>query len=136
MFAVSIGRELGIDVERIKPAAIWPMAERVFSVQEVAALRALPAAHQLDAFYRGWTRKEAYAKALGTGFALPPRDVDVSLDIGEAHAFRQVRSYSGEAESWWFRDLPAPPGYLAALAVEGGDCFVRAGWWRPADPSV
>ena len=120
MFAVSIGRELGIDVERIRPAAIGPVAERVFGAQEAAALRALPDGQQVEAFYRGWTRKEAYAKARGTGFALPPRGVDVPGD-------------SGEAGRWWFSELPAPVGYLAALAVEGSDCVVQTGWWPPAE---
>jgi 4'-phosphopantetheinyl transferase len=83
MIAVSIGRELGIDVERV--------------------------AHRPEAFYRSWTRTEAHAKARGTGLG-PSNDL--------------------EAGRWWLGDLPAPPGYLASLAVEGAECSVETGWWR------
>lgn len=131
MSAVSIGRELGIDLERVKPAAMGPIAERAFGVEELTALHALPEAQRVEAFYRGWTRKEAYAKATGRGFALPPGDFEVSLAPGEARALRSVRGDSCEAGRWWFRDLPVPAGYLASLAVEGSDCVVRTGWWLP-----
>ena len=84
MLAVSGGREVGVDVERIdgKP----------------------------EAFYRGWTRKEAYAKGKGDGLALGQAEAD-------------------EVDGWWLSDLPAPAGYVASLAVEGDGCPVRTGWW-------
>ena len=114
MLAVSIGQEVGIDVERIDhDTAIRPIVERAFGTSDAAALRALPEAEQSEAFYRGWTRKEAYGKARGYGFALPPDEL-------------------AEAERWWFRDLPAPSGYVAALAVEGRDCAVLTDTWRTA----
>ena len=137
LLAVSVGREVGIDVERIdRAAAIGPLAERAFGADDLAALRALPDEQQAEAFYRGWTRKEAYAKGKGRGFALSPLDFDVSLAPGETRALRNVRGDSGDAGRWWFCDLPAPAGYVASLAVEGSECVVRTGWWLPASESL
>jgi 4'-phosphopantetheinyl transferase len=114
MVAVSVGCELGVDAERIRPGtAIEPIAERVLGADDVAALRALPAAQRVEAFYRRWTRREAYVKARGDGLA-PRADSDRE-----------------DAAHWWSRDLPAPPGYAAALVVEGGARVVRTGWWPP-----
>jgi len=111
MLAVTVGCEVGIDVERVRPGtAIGPIAERVLGAREAAALQALPEQQRVEAFYRGWTRREARAKARGTGLA-PSAEPE-----------------SG-GSSWWFRDLPAPSGYLAALVLEGGEHDVRTGWW-------
>ena len=59
LYAFSRGRELGIDVEQIRSNAdAKKIAERFFSSQEVATLRALPAHEREKAFFDCWTRKE------------------------------------------------------------------------------
>lgn len=64
--AVATGREVGIDVEAIRPIA--ERVERVvFTPAEIAALNRLPAEERRLGFYNAWTRKEAYLKALGSG---------------------------------------------------------------------
>jgi 4'-phosphopantetheinyl transferase len=111
MIAVTVGSEVGVDLERIRPTtAVESIAERVLGAGEADALRALPDEERVEAFYRTWTRREAQAKARGTGLAPPPGG-------------------SGPESGWWFRDLPAPPGCAAALVVEGGEHEVRTGWW-------
>jgi len=76
--AVGLARHsIGVDVERIDPEAAPPLDllhpdERRFL--EAAALTARPLA-----FARLWAAKEAYVKALGTGFARPPESFCVSL---------------------------------------------------------
>src|ERR1041384_4986302 len=68
LFAVSADRELGVDVEHIRADfASEDIARRFFSHLEVAAFNALPKEEQVAAFFRCWTRKEAYIKAIGRG---------------------------------------------------------------------
>nr|WP_154959549.1 4'-phosphopantetheinyl transferase superfamily protein [Paenibacillus xylanexedens] len=62
--------ELGVDVEKIAPIDLQ-IAERFFSPQENTYLAAQPADQQLHTFYRLWTLKESYIKAIGTGLSLP-----------------------------------------------------------------
>jgi 4'-phosphopantetheinyl transferase len=79
---IAISRELavGCDIEFHDERFLAEnIPERFFSPAEVAELRALPPTEQLAAFFAGWTRKEAYAKARGLGLALPLDSFDVSL---------------------------------------------------------
>jgi 4'-phosphopantetheinyl transferase len=110
MIAVTRGREVGCDIERIDPSfANDKIPERFFSPYEVAALRALPQKDQCDAFFRCWTRKEAFIKACGMGMSLALDSFDVSLD--------RPALLRG-AEGWSLYAVDAPEGYAAALVLE------------------
>jgi 4'-phosphopantetheinyl transferase len=84
LYAVTRGREIGIDLEFIRSdLEVEQIAERFFSRSEIATLRALPTDLQKYAFFLCWTRKEAYIKARGEGLSLPLDQFDVSLIPGE-----------------------------------------------------
>lgn len=68
-------RPVGIDVERVDAAATPPFA--ALHPAEHAMLLGLPEAARTLAFARLWAAKEAYVKALGTGFARPPESFAV-----------------------------------------------------------
>jgi 4'-phosphopantetheinyl transferase len=70
---------VGVDVERIRPLRALALARRFFPPVEADALAALPEAERDAAFLRLWTAKEAYVKALGTGFrgSTTPRSVAI-----------------------------------------------------------
>jgi 4'-phosphopantetheinyl transferase len=115
MLAVSAeGIDVGIDIERIDAAFVQDeIPEQFFSPSEVAALRSLPAAEQTDAFFRCWTRKEAYIKARGLGLSLALDSFDVTLTPGRPAAFLHG------AGNWSLQELAAPNGYAAATSAEG-----------------
>src|SRR4029077_13081267 len=84
LVAIARGREVGIDVERRRPVADWRgLAGRYFAAAEVAALDRLDEADREQAFFRCWTRKEAYIKAHGLGMSLPLDQFAVSVAAGE-----------------------------------------------------
>ncbi len=120
LYAVTRGREVGIDLEYIRAdLANEQIAEQFFSPREVAELCALPANVQTAAFFDCWTRKEAYVKARGEGLSLPLDQFDVSLAPGEPAALVSTAEGSSEATRWSLQALFPGPGYAAALAVEG-----------------
>src|SRR5436190_2114622 len=55
------------------------IAARFFSLPEQAMLRAFAPAERVAAFFRCWTRKEAFIKLLGAGLSFPLDEFDVSL---------------------------------------------------------
>jgi 4'-phosphopantetheinyl transferase len=118
IYAVTRGREVGVDIEEVRPlpdaAAI---AERFFAPAEVAAFRTvLGTEDEALAFFNAWTRKEAFLKALGDGLARPLDSFDVSLLPGDAP--RLLRIDDHPAQGWQLHALEPAPGYVAALVVE------------------
>jgi 4'-phosphopantetheinyl transferase len=129
--AVTSGRDVGIDIERIRPdMRIDDIAEHFFSRQEIATLRALPAPRRLEAFFACWTRKEAYLKARGNGLSLSLDGFDVSLAPGHPAALRDVHDDPAEIARWSFRALFPSPDHAAALAVEGHGWRLRCWEWH------
>ncbi|MGA3164144.1 MAG: 4'-phosphopantetheinyl transferase superfamily protein [Verrucomicrobiota bacterium] len=138
LYAVTRGREVGIDLERIRSnLAVAEIAERFFSRREAAMLRTLSTEEQREAFFRCWTRKEAYLKARGEGLSLSLDQIDVSLAPGEPDVVPGTQPDSSEASRWSLQELTPAPGYVAALAVEGhGWCLACWQWPDPRQQSA
>ena len=119
LLAFSPRHRIGIDVEKVRydfdPLDI---SENYFSLSERAVLRGLPLELRHPAFFRCWTRKEAFIKALGEGLSHPLDAFDVSLAPGSAAALLATRPDGSEASRWELRDIGVPDGYVAALAIE------------------
>jgi 4'-phosphopantetheinyl transferase len=115
--AVSRGREVGVDVEALRPLPdADALAERFFSAAELAELRRLPDARRLQAFFCCWTRKEAYLKAIGCGLLQPLDAFDVSVAPEDLDCRLSVPAQPAEAARWLLLSLDAGPGYAAAVA--------------------
>jgi 4'-phosphopantetheinyl transferase len=120
LLAFAHRRALGVDVEHIRADFdCEAVARRFFSDHEVRQLDALPQREKHTAFFRCWTRKEAYIKAIGTGLSLPLCDFDVSLTPRDKKALLSTRPDGTEAQRWSLQDIPAGDDYVAALCVEG-----------------
>lgn len=98
--AVTTGREVGVDVEFVKPEGSWlRIAQSYFSDEEAVLLSKLPGTEMREKFFELWAEKEARMKALGVGLRFP-------LDPAANGNWSVIR-------------LRPMPGYAAALAVEG-----------------
>jgi 4'-phosphopantetheinyl transferase len=128
LFAFGLQREIGVDVEHVRRnVEVEAIARRFFSAHEQMQLAALPIEERVEAFYRCWTRKEAYIKATGDGLSLPLSQFDVSLEVEQANALLATRPDDSEAKRWLLQEVPAAPGYIAALCVRGHDWKLRSG---------
>jgi 4'-phosphopantetheinyl transferase len=115
IYAFSLGRRLGVDVEQIRPQrAGEDIARRYFAPREVRELQALPAHLRTQGFFLCWTRKEAYVKAHGAGLSLPLDSFTVSLTPG-----RTAELEAKDGNQWSMRSYEPAPGVVAALVVEG-----------------
>jgi 4'-phosphopantetheinyl transferase len=118
-FAFSVGRELGIDIEAIRAGADTDdVAASFFSRVEHEAYLGLEPRDRPLGFFQGWTRKEAFIKALGDGLTHPLDHFDVSLDPAKPAAILRVGNSSGDHCGWLMRSFRPAPGYVAALVME------------------
>jgi 4'-phosphopantetheinyl transferase len=130
LYAVTRGREVGIDLEFIRESLeVEQLAERFFSQREIATLRGLPVSLRKHAFFLCWTRKEAYIKARGEGLSLPLEQFDVSLIPGEPAALLRTQGDPDETLRWSLQELGVDPGYVSALAVEGRGWSLSCWQW-------
>lgn len=120
LYAFARGREVGVDVERVRPEfAGEDIAARFFAAPEVEALRRTPAEARAAAFFSCWTRKEAYVKARGGGLSLPLDGFAVSVDAAAREVALSVFGHAEVGERWTIIGLIPAAGYVAALAAEG-----------------
>jgi 4'-phosphopantetheinyl transferase len=120
LYAIALGRDVGVDVERVRSLPdLARIARRFFSAWEADTLLRLPGGEREPAFFRCWTRKEAYVKALGRGLAVPLDAFDVSFTQGDAARLLRTTVDERGPERWSLSDLDPGPGYAAAVIVEG-----------------
>jgi 4'-phosphopantetheinyl transferase len=97
LVAVTSGREVGVDVERIKPRRdVLALAPRALGAAAADAVREAPAATRATVFHAAWARREAIAKCAGVGLLGRPAAGGIAV-----------------------AELEAPPGFAAAVAVAG-----------------
>lgn len=105
LVAVSLGREVGVDVERLKPERdLVALAARALEPEEAEAVSAASGDDRARVFYGLWARHEARLKCLGVGLT------------GAAPGPSPPIAVTG---------VPIDPEFAAAVAVEGKALPVR-----------
>jgi 4'-phosphopantetheinyl transferase len=130
LYAVTLGREVGIDIERVRTnLSFEKIAKRFFSPLEFKTLVALPPSERIEGFFHCWTRKEAYIKAIGEGLSIPLDQFDVTLDPSDEAKIISIKGDSILAARWSLYALIPAPGYVGALAVEGKNLRIKYWMW-------
>ena len=106
-----------LDIDALR-RALNDLAERIFSPREPCELRSLPKPQQREAFFNGWTRKEAYLKATGEGLidALP--SIEVTLAPGKEPELLGLPTGPEAVPQWAIRVIPLPPDFTGAVVFE------------------
>jgi 4'-phosphopantetheinyl transferase len=127
VYAFARNRELGIDLEPIRPEfAGEGVAERHFSPQELEEWRRLTPRLRADAFFLCWTRKEAYVKAKGEGLQIPLASFSVTLTPGQPEELQSV-----DSARWRLHSFQPAPDFAAALVGEGKHWRLLQFDWQP-----
>ena len=129
LYAITRHRAVGVDVAHMRPEFLEGLPEQLFSLTEVSQLRSLPPLAQVQAFFRCWTRKEAFIKARGDGLALPLDQFDVSLRPGEPARVVATRWDPAEAAKWSLAEVEPGPEYAGAVCLRGSLLQLRCWQW-------
>jgi 4'-phosphopantetheinyl transferase len=130
MLAVSRDLELGIDLERLRPLQnLEGLAERFFTAAETEEILAAEGQAQRELFFRCWTRKEAYLKAVGKGLTFPLNLVQVSIAANEPACILSINHDAAAAAVWKLQHLDPVGGHFGALAHAGQQQSVKCMHW-------
>lgn len=123
--------EIGVDIEKIRrDVELVTISRRFFSVHEQDRLAEIEADQRYEAFFRCWTRKEAYIKATGAGLSLSLDQFDVSVQPWAPQCLQETRPDSGEAARWSLVEVHAGEGFVGAICVQGKGWILRD-WSHP-----
>lgn len=117
---VTLGMECGIDAEAVnRDNDLIKIAERMFAAPELASMENLHDSSLRKAFFKYWTLRESYVKALGTGLAGSSKDFyfcigdnDISIEFENT-----MRQLNNDKEQWQFDLMEPADGHILAIAV-------------------
>lgn len=123
--------EIGIDVEHVKAfSGLGDIVRRFFSMPEQLEFNSLPPEHLLQAFFKGWTCKEAFLKAVGKGLDNGLEWVQVSLDPRQKARLIKTDLDATTSFDWSLEIFEPIPEYVAALAVESKGEQFECNYWK------
>lgn len=123
--AITRNRTVGVDVEKVRPnREMLEVAKRFFAPRELAWLQSQPASEWAHSFFACWTAKEAYIKALGTGFATPLREFSV-IPRAPRETVHLAISGSLQASDFTIWPLELGADFQGAVAVQGENMRLR-----------
>ncbi len=109
---------VGVDVEYLqRPVDFAAVMRRFFSAAERAEWSEFSVPTPQQAFFRGWTRKEAILKATGEGIAGLGHTV-ISFKPDEPQALHERLGDTSQSDQWRFCDFSPLPDYQASVALQ------------------
>jgi len=121
--AFSYDGEVGIDIEQIRPLPdLDEMINANFSANEIRFITT-KLKEKLNRFFRFWTIKESYLKAIGEGMRLTPDCLEFSIDEDRI----KLLSVKGvfEPEDWKFKEFSASADYVGSITYGRNDTAIK-----------
>lgn len=134
LLAFCSSSKIGVDVEYIKRHTKYrKIAQRFFSAQENSILQNVDEDKIAATFFRLWTRKEAFVKAVGTGLGFPLNKFTIAVDRENRPILVDVdhSKYNGPCSLY---DVNCPRGYMSSIACLCADIEIDLFQWPMENP--
>lgn len=120
LIAISQIGAVGVDIEQVKPQQrdFSALVAKCFAEPEIAYWNALADSRKVFEFYRFWTRKEAFAKAVGRGLAMGLQECVIAPETPAY--FLSIPEAYGQPSDWRLFDLPLKMGLYGAVVLRSG----------------
>ena len=118
--------EVGIDIEKVRYMnSLNDIVLQFFSDEEITYFKKLSSQEFTREFYKLWTKKEAFVKAIGMGLSFPLNQFQVSVDTGNRYKITQIKGDFSEAVKWSIGSVNTFPEYEAAYVYRGDNVCVK-----------
>src|SRR3990167_2232998 len=116
LYAVTYQESIGIDVEdETRVVEYYDLAKRFFAAHEAKALQTLTEDVLRQAFYKIWTKKEAFIKAVGEGLSFPLQDFEVNYLAAIKETVKIYKNENIAAANWIIENFQPIVNYQAAI---------------------
>ena len=123
VYAFSLDEEIGIDLERLREMTdLDELIEKNYNRYERNYINKLQE-KRLYRFFKFWTIKESYLKAIGVGMRIPPEDLEFEVQNG-VYSLQSIRG-EVDTEDWIFKDFELENGeYVGTLTLKNSDAKI------------
>lgn len=116
LIAVANFADIGVDIESSRQRDnLDGLAKRCFSDREYQSWQNMSANEQGQTFYRLWTKKEAFVKAVGRGIGLGISACE--FELGKDGQLLAIPLECGAADAWKVQELDCGADFSAALVT-------------------
>lgn len=116
VYAFTLVGELGIDIEKKRNLPdIDELIQKNLTMREIEYIRKKPS-EKLNIFFRLWTIKEAYLKAIGEGMRLTPDKLEFSVDSKSIKHNDELGIY--DHEDWIIKEFIPKTSYFGTLVYK------------------
>lgn len=113
VIAFSLDGEVGIDIERIRPLPdLDELIMRNFTTGEIKFINSKPE-ERISRFFRFWTIKESFVKALGEGMRLPPDHLEFEIENNRIILLSVKGVF--EQDDWNFKEFSTSSNYVGTI---------------------
>jgi 4'-phosphopantetheinyl transferase len=118
LLGITRNHSLGVDVENVTSrAAPINIAKEFYCESETAALRTLSSNEQSLLFYKYWTLKESYLKAVGIGLSAPLNSISFGFAGNSEITVCMDPFFNDLPSRWQFWQFQPFPEHVAAVCV-------------------
>lgn len=118
LFAISNEENIGIDIEAVNRKIDFDeISKRFFSDRENEHIQALPISQKSIDFYKIWTAKEAFIKAIGQGLSFPLKEFEISLN-NNTISLASIYGDPNKASTWNLFKYDVPDEYESSIAIQ------------------
>lgn len=118
LYGFTLKNKIGVDIEKIKENSDTDgIAKRFFTNNEYQIISQLSGKEKHKTFFKFWTSKEAYLKAIGEGLTGGLNNVEIKIKnqqikLNTPNKSKQVIS------NWQLKQIDIEKDYIATIAVE------------------
>jgi 4'-phosphopantetheinyl transferase len=122
VYAISRAGEVGIDLEHIRPLPdLEELINKNFTKNEAAYIRKMEE-EKLSRFFKFWTVKEGYLKAIGEGMRLTPDSLEFKVENGN-YKLLEAKGFFEQVD-WKIKNVFPADGFVCTLFYSQEDAVI------------
>ncbi len=122
--------QIGVDIEEIiELEDINDIIHTCFSKNEQSLFNNLELSEKTSLFYKIWTGKEAFIKAIGHGFSFPLQNISFGLDDNKRIMITEIVNLQENLNNWKVYNFNPRENYTSTVAVNLDSFLIKEFEW-------